>query len=709
MSGEEVGKVPGARLRELCETLQAFAEASTEYPRLLRTIAERMVRVMADGCAVCLFSEGQASLRVVAVHHRDPAITEAARAYTEAGIYVDPEGVSAAVARTGDALVIPAVDAQALASHFRPDIAAFLAKTDVRSILFLPLQVSGVTLGTMVLGRHGPGALAFDDEGADVARTIADSAALAISNARLLDTLQRELEERKRAEAETGRFVALVEHSSDFIAMAGLDGNVLFVNGAGRRMLGIEPNDAVPRLEQFHTAEGMKRAPIIQAQGRWEGEGELRHSRTGVLIPTSVSSFLMRDADGAPMGFATIQRDLREVRRMEQHMRQLQKMEAIGRLAAGVAHDFNNMLSVILSYGSLVMEALPASSTVRAEVEEMVSAGRRASQLTQQLLAFSRQQVLELRVASLNTIVSGMERMARRLLREDIQLTTALDPGIGSIKVDVGQMEQVILNLAVNARDAMPDGGTLTISTGSAVVHDPPAADPSVPAGPYVTLQVSDTGTGMDDATLGRVFEPFFTTKAQGSGTGLGLATVFGVVKQSGGHIAVTSHVGKGTSFTIYLPRHEEPGRVAASEPAAARAARANGGKETILIVEDEAQVRKLMDGILTRAGYKVVSAPNVTAALRSATELEGRIDLLLTDVVMPKMNGPQLAQRFASLRPNAKVLYVSGYMDVQIMALGLEFLRKPFTPDALLERVRQVLDGATVPAGPPLVAGHAP
>ncbi len=422
-----------------------------------------------------------------------------------------------------------------------------------------------------------------------------------------------------------------------------------------------------------------------------------------------MSSFLVRDGAGKPLGFATVQRDLRDMRRLEEHMRQMQKMEAIGRLAAGVAHDFNNMLSVILSYGSLVMEALPASSEIRMEVEEMVNAGQRASQLTQQLLAFSRQQVLELKTANINEIVSGMERMTRRLLREDILLTTELDPAIGSVKVDVGQMEQVILNLAVNARDAMPDGGTLTIATGNVTVAPGPRpSDPSVPPGRYVTLRVSDSGSGMDDATMGKIFEPFFTTKAQGTGTGLGLATVFGVVKQCGGHIVVTSRVGQGTTFTVHLPLYEGEGRARASEARGASArAGLDGGRETILLVEDEGQVRKLMEGILRKAGYQVLNVTSVNAALKVSTQFEEKIDLLLTDVVMPKMSGPQLAARFGAARPNAKVLYVSGYMDIAVMDLGLEFLRKPFTPDGLLKRVREVLDGKATPAGLQLDAGR--
>jgi CheY-like chemotaxis protein len=286
--------------------------------------------------------------------------------------------------------------------------------------------------------------------------------------------------------------------------------------------------------------------------------------------------------------------------------------------------------------------------------------------------------------------------MTRRLLREDVTLRTMLDPSIAKVKVDVGQIEQVILNLSVNARDAMPSGGTLTIQTGMTTVARADAdGDGAVPPGRYVTLRVSDTGSGMDEATVGRIFEPFFTTKPEGHGTGLGLATVFGIVRQSGGHITVTSRVGRGTTFTVYLPPYEEEGALSEAGDGSGARPQREQGRETILLVEDEAQVRKLMEGILRRAGYQVVNAPSASAALKASSQHEGPIDLLVTDVIMPRMSGPQLAERFRSDRPDARVLYISGYMDVSVLdPRGREFLRKPFTPEGLLKRVREVLDG---------------
>jgi two-component system cell cycle sensor histidine kinase/response regulator CckA len=379
-----------------------------------------------------------------------------------------------------------------------------------------------------------------------------------LSREQLLAAYGREVEARERAEAALQRFTALVQASSDLVAMSALSGEVLFLNQAGRDLVGLDPNETLP-VDRFHTEEGLKRRAVLQEKGRWEGEGVLRHSKTGALIPTRISSFLLRDPGGKPMGYATVQRDLRHVRMLEQHVQRMQKMEATGRVAVGMAHDFNNMLSVIMGYGSVVRAGLPQDSELRGEIDELLEAARRAGALTKQLLAFGRQQVLDPRVVDLNDVVAGVEGMARRLLSGNVRLDTVLERGIGTVRVDVGQMEQVLLNLAANARDAMPSGGSLTVATGQVTIGESPDAELSVPPGDYVTLQVKDTGVGMDERTLGRLFEPFFTTKPPGAGTGLGLATAFGVVKQSGGHIVVSSRAGHGSTFTIYLPVAQLP------------------------------------------------------------------------------------------------------------------------------------------------------
>jgi two-component system, cell cycle sensor histidine kinase and response regulator CckA len=526
---------------------------------------------------------------------------------------------------------------------------------------------------------------------------LAEHAALAIFNAQLLESRQREIEERKRAEERARRFEALIQHSGDFIAMASLDGRVMFVNEAGKQLLGISADADLSQLDltAFHTEAGMKRAAVIRESGRYQGPGQLRHFVTGELIDTQVSSFLVRDANGEPFGFATVQHDMREMKSLEAHVRQTQRLEALGRLAGGIAHDFNNILSVILSYSTILLADLKPGTPACEDVQEIHAAGERAARLTRQLLAFSRRQVLEPRIVDLNEVVLGMDKMTRRLLGEDIVLKVELSPTLGRVKVDVGQVEQVILNLALNARDAMPNGGALTIATTN-VDSSPKPGEPT-PAR-RVRLTVSDTGGGMDEATKQRVFEPFFTTKASGKGTGLGLATVFGVVDQSGGEISVTSELGRGATFVIHLPRCDEEPHVPKVSIRPVRAS--TPGSATILLVEDEAQVRKLIHSILSNAGYRVLDAAGPLEALRESEQFSEAIHLLVTDVVMPTMNGRELADLVRRARRQTKVLYLSGYTEEAIGHHGvfdpnIALLQKPVTPDALLERVREVLDSA--------------
>jgi hypothetical protein len=388
--------------------------------------------------------------------------------------------------------------------------------------------------------------------------------------------------------------------------------------------------------------------------------------------------------------------DVTDRKRLEEQFRHAQKMEAVGRLAGGVAHDFNNILSVILSYASLISDALLSGDPMREDVAEIEKAGRRATELTGQLLAFSRRQVLQPRIIDLNESLARMDKMLRRLLGEDIELKALAGPSLGAVRVDPGQIEQVVMNLAVNARDAMPDGGRLTIETADVVLDEGYAREhPGTKPGPHVMLAVSDTGAGMDEATQHRIFEPFFTTKEVGKGTGLGLSTVFGIVQQSGGSIWVYSEPGKGTSFKIYLPRSEQVTGEVHAHPSSAPL---RHGGETVLVAEDEPQVRQLVRGILQRKGYEVLAAANPAEALVLGERHVGRIHLLLTDIVMPGMNGRQLAEHLTSSRPDLKVVFMSGYtgtvaIDHGILDERTAFLQKPITPDALLGKVRQVLD----------------
>ena len=375
-------------------------------------------------------------------------------------------------------------------------------------------------------------------------------------------------------------------------------------------------------------------------------------------------------------------------------------METVGNLAGGVAHDFNNLMSVVLSYSDLLIEGLKEGDPVRADLLEIRGAGLRAVELTRQLLAFSRQQVLAPKIVDLGGIVGGMEKMLRRLIGEDVELAASRAPGLGKILVDPGQLEQVIMNLAVNARDAMPRGGMLTIETATVALDDAYASEHvGVTPGPHVMLAVSDTGTGMDSATQARMFEPFFTTKEKGRGTGLGLATVFGIVRQSGGTIWVYSEPGKGTTFKVYFPLAKEAEVTHGSvlSPAELSTLR---GSETILLVEDEERVRVLTRTILRKYGYNVVEAQNGAEAFLLCEQHTATIHLLLTDVVMPRMSGRQLAERLLPIRPHMKVLYMSGYMDDAVVRHGIldstiAFIQKPVTPESLARKVRGVLDAS--------------
>jgi two-component system cell cycle sensor histidine kinase/response regulator CckA len=388
------------------------------------------------------------------------------------------------------------------------------------------------------------------------------------------------------------------------------------------------------------------------------------------------------------------------LRRSEEQLRQAQKMEAIGQLAGGVAHDFNNMLTIIRGYSDLLLNGiLGPDDPARDAVGEIRKAAQRAADLTRQLLAFSRRQVLAPRVLVLNSVIGDMDKMLRRLIGEDIQLTSRLAPDLGTVKADPGQIEQVLLNLAVNARDAMPRGGQLTIETANVQLDESYArTHPEVNPGPFVMLAVTDTGCGMDAATQARIFEPFFTTKNPDKGTGLGLATVYGIVKQSGGSVYVYSEVGRGTSFKVYLPRHEEAPAVSREIHVVPRTETRSQGQETLLIVEDDNSVRALTRTVLRSYSYDVIEAVDADDALRLVSQYAQPIHLLVTDLVMPGMSGRELAERLTELRPQMKVLYVSGYTDDAVVRHGLleaevAFLQKPFTPSALASKVREVLD----------------
>jgi two-component system, cell cycle sensor histidine kinase and response regulator CckA len=416
----------------------------------------------------------------------------------------------------------------------------------------------------------------------------------------------------------------------------------------------------------------------------------------GSVVWARVNTSVHRDSEGRAQHLISVVEDITEWRTLEAQVRQASKMDALGQLAAGIAHDFNNLLSVIISYSEMLAEGLKQGDPMRADLNEIRGAGGRAVTLTSQLLAFSRQQVLQPTLVNLGEVILGMENILRRLIGANVELITTGSRNMDGILVDPGQMEQVLMNLVVNARDAMPSGGKVTIEAADVVLDAKYAAEHvGVKAGPHVRLSVSDTGTGMDRATLARMFEPFFTTKSSGKGTGLGLATVFGIVRQSGGTIWVDTVLGRGTTFEVLFPATAAMGGArTASQPRERRLAR---GSETILVVENEEAVRVLASAILRRCGYDVLEAQSGGDAFLLCEQHSTTIHLLLTDMVMPRMSGRQLAERLLIIRPEMKVLYMSGYTDDPVVRLGVQdatiaFLQKPITPESLTRKVREAL-----------------
>jgi hypothetical protein len=461
--------------------------------------------------------------------------------------------------------------------------------------------------------------------------------------------------------------------------------------------LGMTIADVRPDIER-----DVLKARIAEARPGLTKAGTWRHRRKdGSFLEVEVSSHSV--SFGAVPARLVLATDVTERRRLEQQLRQAQKMEAVGRLAGGVAHDFNNILGVIMGYGDLLARRMPSGDPLVGKVREILKAADRAAGLTRQLLAFSRQQVLQPRVLDLNSVVGEMDKMLRRLIGENVELKTRLQQGLGAVMADPGQMEQVVMNLAVNAGDAMPEGGSLLLETRDVELDESYLRmHPNAHFGPHVMLAVSDTGEGMDAETLSRIYEPFFTTKPQGKGTGLGLSTVYGIVEQSGGSIEVYSEKGRGTTFKIYLPRVEG----SAEHTAAPEQTSPPTGSETVLLVEDESALRGMIREALEDAGYRVLDAATPRQALAIAESHQGNIHMMLTDVVMPGMSGRDLAERLKPLRPGVAVVYMSGYTDDAIgqhglLDAGTHFLQKPFTSHQLLQKCREVLGASDAPPTP--------
>ena len=541
-----------------------------------------------------------------------------------------------------------------------------------------------------------------------------------IAGKRFLQVTERDNTERKRSEEHVARLLLKNElilcSAAEGILGLDLQGRHTFVNPAAARMLGYEADELLGRPSHsiwHHTKPDGSPFPEeecpIYATHR-DGmvhrvSTEVFWSKVGTSFPVEYSSTPIIEQDqlaGAVVAFVDIterKRAEEEKHSLERQVQQAQKMEAVGRLAGGVAHDFNNLLTVITGYSELLLQKIGEESPMHGEVEQIQRAGERAASLTQHLLAFSRKQIIEPKVLDLNLLMANVGKMLIRLIGENIDLKTVHGKNLGLVKIDSGQFDQVLINLAVNARDAMPDGGTLLIETANVELDEEYCAGRpyQIRPGRFVRLSVSDTGHGMTKEVTQQIYEPFFTTKEQGKGTGLGLSMIFGAVKQSGGSIEVYSEVGKGTTFKIYLPRVEEEAVTPGKD---GQSAVLPIGTETLLVVEDEETLRKLAIRILGGLGYKVLQAGSGDEAISLAVEYKERIDLLLTDVVMPGMNGAELARQLVLHRPEMKVLFTSGYTDDAItrhgvLDKGVSFIGKPYTLSALTKKVREVLDKA--------------
>jgi len=505
--------------------------------------------------------------------------------------------------------------------------------------------------------------------------------------------------DRKKAEMQRASLVASIEQAVEEILITDTDGNIQYCNQAFERCTGYARNEVVGRNPRFlksgkHDAEFYRAMwDRIRSGGVWSGRFTNRR-KDGSLYQVEGTISPILDGDKIA-GFVSARRDVTERLRMEAQLRQAQKMESIGRLAGGVAHDFNNLLTVIVGYCTCLEEALEAEDPNRQYVEEIQRAAEQAASLTKQLLAFGRKQLVAPKPVDLNVLVVDTRRMLQRLVGEDVEILVDTASPLGLVCVDPAQMIQILMNLAANGRDAMPGGGKLKLTTGNVPAGAGPADEnPILFAGPTVLLSVNDTGAGIDEETRQHIFEPFFSTKDRGRGTGLGLSTVYGIVQQNGGFISVHTEPGRGTTFQIFFPRFE--GRIESGETATTPAGPI-GGSETVLVVEDQEEVRRLMISALRSYGFHVLEAADGTAALEEAANYSGPIHLLLTDVIMPDMTGRDVAERLTPVRPAMKVLYISGYSgeviaDRGVLKANVAYLPKPFTPAALVSKVRQVL-----------------
>ena len=670
--------------REVISGIIRGVVEATNLDELLALVHQSLGRVIyAENCFVALLDETSDTIYF-------PYFADQYDAYQEP----IPRGKTCTdyVLRTGKPLVLTETLFQSLISSGEVE----LVGRSSPSWMGVPLTTPTRTIGVLAV-QHYQDEGAFSERDLEFFGSVGGHIALAI--------------ERKRAEerlyASQELYTNVVESMSDGVLVLDKEFQFLSWNRAMEELTGtpreevlpkgVAPWEIFPHLSKLGVEHMMRRAMAGELQRATNLSHELEN---GICRVTNETYRPLRGAEGEIRGVVGVVRDVTDRRvaeealqRSEEQLRQAQKMEAIGRLAGGIAHDFNNLLTAIIGYSELVLERLPGQDPIRSHVQEIRMAGEHAAELTQQLLAFSRKQVIRPKVVDLNAQVAELQSMLRRLIGEDIELQTDLDDSLQRIKTDPGQLEQVLINLVVNARDAMPQGGILTVRTENRELEQD-SSNGAGEAGPYVGLVVQDTGVGMPPEVKARIFEPFFTTKEMGKGTGMGLSTVYGIVKQNGGQVWVDTAPEAGTTFSVFFPRSSEP-----LAEVSARAAQTGdmSGSETVLVVEDEDAVRSLTRMILERSGYQVLEAADASAALRVCDNLEKPIDLLLSDVVMPRMSGPQLAAEMQVKQPDLKVLFISGHADETIVQHGVlmpdtELLVKPFSVKELVARVHGVL-----------------
>ena len=593
-------------------------------------------------------------------------------------------GLTEYILRTGEPLLATPTVFEELVKHGEVELIG-AASLDW---LGVPLKSGNTTIGALVVQSYTEN-VRFGERDREILKFVSQQLAVAIEHKRYEEAL-------RRSEA---RYRSLILSAVFGIYRCTLNGRFLDVNPALISMLGYDSVEQLlaldPRRDVYiNPLEVDRLTEEYRRTGSLNGaEVQWKH-KDGRPITVRLSGRAASSPDEREEVLELIAEDITERRQLEEQFRQVQKMEAVGRLAGGVAHDFNNLLMVINGYTEVLLEQLSAGSDMHQKVESIQQAADRAATLTRQLLAFSRKQLLELKVVDVNTVIADMERLLRPLIGENIELVTRLSSEAGRTRADAGQLEQVLMNLVVNAKDSMPDGGKITIQSSNVLVRPNMSEHRFIQAGPYSVVSVSDSGHGMDKETLSRIFEPFFTTKEKGKGTGLGLSTVYGIVKQSNGYVFAESRIGVGTTFYVYLPRVEDT--LQEVSPAMTQETE-KGGCETVLLVEDEESVRELVRVTLTTRGYKVLEAENGESGLRLASETKEPIDILVTDVMMPGMSGRELAKKLSTVRPGISVLYLSGYTEDAVVAPGAlgpgaAFLQKPFTLQNLAKKVREVL-----------------